>query len=66
VKVHPYMICGVVATSISVCDVCPACCVVCDRTQHGTQYIHHSLKYFLPQRHISYKDVLSLIISTIL
>jgi len=32
------------------------------RTQHGTQY---SLKYLLPQRRISYNDVLSLINSTI-
>ena len=26
-------------------------------TQHGTQYTHHSLKYFLPQRRMSYNDV---------
>ena len=30
VKVHRYMICGVVATSISGCDVCTVCRVVCD------------------------------------
>ena len=35
-------------------------------TQHGTQYTHHSLKYLLPQRRISYNDVLSLINSTLL
>jgi len=35
------------------------------RTQHGTQYTHHSLKYLLPQRRISYNDVFSLINSTI-
>ena len=35
------MICGIVATSISGCDVCTACRVVCSRTQHT----HHSLKY---------------------
>jgi len=29
VKVHRYMICGVAATSISGCDVCTACRVVC-------------------------------------
>ena len=29
-KVHRYMICGVVATSISGCDVCTACRVVCE------------------------------------
>jgi len=64
VKVHRYMICGVVATSISGCDVCIACRVVC--TQHGTQYTHHNLKYLLPQCCISYNDVLSLTNSTIL
>jgi len=63
VKVHRYMICGIGATSISDCDVCTACCVVCSRTQHGMQY---SLKYLSPQRRISYNDVLSLINSTIL
>jgi len=66
VKVHRYMTSGVVATSISGCDVCTACRVVCDNTQHGTQYTHHSLKYLLPQRRMSYDDVLSLINSTIL
>jgi len=30
VKVHRYMICGVVATSIWGCDVCTVCRVVCD------------------------------------
>jgi len=30
VKVYRYMICGVVATSISGCDVCTACSVVCN------------------------------------
>jgi len=30
VELHRYMICGVVATSISGCDVCTACRVVCD------------------------------------
>jgi len=49
------MICGFVATSISGCS----------RTQHGTQYTHHSLIYLLPQRRTSYNDVLSLINSTI-
>jgi len=38
VKVYRYMICGVVATSISACDVCNACRVVCSRTLYGTQY----------------------------
>jgi len=55
------MICSVVATSISGCDVCTACRVV-----YGTQYTHHSLKYLLPQCRISYNDVFLLIISTIL
>jgi len=38
------MICGVVVTIISGCDMCTACRVVCDcsRTLHGTQC---SLKY---------------------
>jgi len=44
------MTCGVMATSISGCDVCTACRVVCD----------------LPQRRISYNDVFLLINSTIL
>jgi len=65
VRVHRYMICGVVATSISGCDVCTAYLVVCD-SLHGTQYTHHSLKYLLPQRRISYNDVISLINFTIL
>jgi len=30
------MICGVVATSISGCDVCTACRVVCDYTAYYT------------------------------
>jgi len=30
VKIHPYMICGVVVTSISGCGVCTVCRVVCD------------------------------------
>ena len=30
VKIHLYMTCGVVATSISGCDVCAACRVVCE------------------------------------
>ena len=34
--------------------------------QQGTQYTHHNLKYLLPQRRISYNDVLSLINFTIL
>ena len=55
------MTCGVVVTSISGCDVCTVCRVVCSRTLNGTQYTHHSLKYLLPQRRISYNDVLSLI-----
>jgi len=40
VKVHRYMTCGVVTTSISGCDVCTACLVLCDAscTLHGTQY----------------------------
>jgi hypothetical protein len=38
------MTCGVVATSISGCDLCTVCRV-------------QSLKYLLPQRRISYKDV---------
>ena len=37
VKIRRYMICGVVATSISGCDVCTVCCVV-SRTLHSTQY----------------------------
>jgi hypothetical protein len=53
------MTCDVVATSISGCDVCTACRVVCK------QYTHHSLKYLLPQRLMSYNDVFSLINSTI-
>jgi len=65
VKIHRYMICGVVATTISGCDVCTACRVVCDCTRklHGTQYTHHSLKYLLPQHRKSY---ISLINSTVL
>jgi hypothetical protein len=43
------MTCGVVATSISGCVLRAVLC----RTQHGTQYTHHSLKYLLPQRRIS-------------
>jgi len=31
---HRYLICGVVATSISGCDVCTACRVVCDYTHY--------------------------------
>ena len=60
------MICGVAATSISGCDVCNVYRVVCDPgyTLHGTQYTHHSLKYLLPQRRISYNDVFLLISST--
>ena len=66
------MICGVVATSSSGCDVCIACRVVCDCSRTVAHYTarrthtHHSLKYLLPERRISYKDVLSLINSTIL
>jgi len=63
------MICSVVATSISGCDMCTACRVVCDCscTLHGTQDTHHSLKYLLSRRHISYSDVYFLLInSTIL
>ena len=61
------MICGVVATIISGCDVCIVCRVVCDSlTLHGTQYTYHSLKYLLPQHRISYNDVLLLINSTTL
>ena len=45
------MICGVVATGISGYDVCTACRVVYDS---------------VPQRRMSYSDVLSLINSTIL
>ena len=50
VKIYRYMICGVVATSISGCDVCTVCRVVCDCcfTLHDTQYTHHRLKYLLP------------------
>ena len=58
------MTCGVVATSISVCDVCTVCHVVCD--SHTTWHAVHRLKYLLPQRRISYNDVLSLISSKIL
>ena len=36
VKVRRYMICGVVATSISGCDVCTAYRVVCDWVAHYT------------------------------
>jgi hypothetical protein len=64
------MICGVVATSISSCDVCTARRVVCEcvvsRTQYGTQYTHHSPKYLLPQHRTPYNDVFLLINSTIL
>jgi Na+-translocating ferredoxin:NAD+ oxidoreductase RnfC subunit len=60
------MTCGVVATSISGCDLCTACRVVCDCTQHGTQYTHHSLKYLLPQHRKSYNDVYLLINTTLL
>jgi hypothetical protein len=38
----------------------------CSRTLHGTQYTHHSLKYLLPQRRISYNDVFLLLSSTTL
>jgi len=40
VKVHRFMICGVVATSISGCDVCSACRVVCDC--HITMYLSYT------------------------
>jgi len=68
VKIHFYMICSIVATSISGCSVCTVCAVVCDcsRTLHGTQYTHHSLKYLLPQHRKSYDDVFLLISFTIL
>jgi len=56
VKVHRYMICGVVTTSISGCDVCTAYRVVCDYS-HTTRNAVHSLKYLLPQRRMSYNDV---------
>ena len=46
--------------------MCVLRAVLCVRTQQGTQYTHHSLKYLLPQRRISYNDVLSLINSAIL
>jgi len=63
VKIHRYMICGVVATSISGCTECRVVCD-CSGTLHGTQYTHHSLKYSLPQHRISYNDVFLLIKST--
>jgi len=37
-----------------------------DHPQGGTQYTHHSLKYLVPQRRMSYNDVFLLINSTIL
>jgi len=40
VKVHRYMICGVVATSISGCDVCTAYRVVCE--SHTTRHSVHT------------------------
>jgi hypothetical protein len=36
VKIHRYMTCGVVATTISGCGVCTVCRVVCDWTAHST------------------------------
>jgi len=60
------MTCSVVATSISDCDVCTVCRVVCDQTRHGKQNTHHSLKYSLSQSRISYNDVFLLINSTTL
>ena len=39
VKIHRYMICGVVATSISGCDECTACRIVCD--SHTTRHSVH-------------------------
>ena len=45
VKVHHYMICGVVATSISGCDVCTACRVGCDLCATSrTQVAHYTVR----------------------
>ena len=57
------MICGVVVTCISGCDMCTACRVV-SRTLHGTRYTHHSLKYLSSQYRKSYNDVILLNNST--
>jgi len=48
------------------CVYCVPCSVRLSPILHGTQYTHHSPKYLLPQRSISYKDVILLINSTIL
>ena len=42
--------------------MCVLRAVLCaTHTLHGMQYTHHSLKYLLPQRRISYNDVFLLI-----
>jgi hypothetical protein len=43
VKIHRYMICGVVATSISGCGVCTACRVVWDFFSGLAHYLHRVL-----------------------
>ena len=42
VKVHRYMICGVVVANISGCDVCTACRVVWDCRRHTTRQAVHT------------------------
>jgi len=39
------MTCSVVATSISGCDVCTACRVVCDTRSHTTRHAVHGPKH---------------------
>ena len=39
VKVHRYMLCGVVVANISGCDVCTACRVVCDCSRYREIHI---------------------------
>ena len=41
------MTCGFVATSISGCDVCPACRVVCDSVAHYKALVESGLQYAL-------------------
>jgi len=46
--------------------MCVLRAVLCATESHTTRHAIHSLKYLLPQRRISYNDVLSRINSTIL
>jgi hypothetical protein len=45
VKIHRYMICGVVATSISGCGVCSVCCVVWDCCVYCVQCSVHTTQH---------------------